>query len=275
MKIKTLKYILFNIVLLLNLIFVANVFWAWQIKYDCSIATKDKSEFLDDVSNSDFELIDEDVLDLAYDHLESYCCEKWFVSWSACSASLPPEYPESPYYYDHVIDIWFRKLDWNEDLLYSRIDMDEDALSWREEVREFSTEEDVNIPQQIRNKFDEYWDVWWFDWLHGKLQRVCIESKAVQESIFSILSDDVSVDDLHSSCLSMVDERVQREIAYLRWVLSQRWNHLLETNLNTYLDKYFARNRAIDMLEKFVYFEWLLMQVTKKVNEWTPQCSPW
>ncbi len=248
--------------------------YSWnQIPYDCSVADQDKDNFLERFSDIDNEILQEDEISLAYDHLESYCCEE-DILWDDCNL-LPPEYPESPYFYDHIVDIGFRKLDWNEELLYSQISSHEDGIQRREKINELAEQKDTVAPWIIYNTFRQHWNIWGGWWLYRKYQLVCIEAEKIQRKIFSIVSDDASIYQLTNACMDLVQDRVNREITYVRSLYTSRWDDLMQTNLRNYLDKYFARNRAIDFLEKMVYFEALLMQVTKKVNEWTPQCSPW
>lgn len=263
------KYILFWLVF----IFGTNLtWWALSIPYDCWVVNQEKDRYMEMFESLDNDILSEAELELAYDNLKDFCCSKSYLE-DDCDSWESKKYPESPYLYDHIVDIWFRKLDWEEELLYDWVELDEKWQERREEIRELANSEDIVSPQVINNTFDQYWDVWWSDWMYRKYQLLCKESWLVQTKVFSIFSDDTSVSELTNACNWMLQDRVDRELTYVKSLMNVRWDHFMTTNLINYTDKYFARNRWISLLEKLVHFEALLLQVTKKVNEWTPQCS--
>lgn len=258
-----------------SLLFYLSIwYWSNQVPYDCMIATEPKDKFLERFQDLNNNMLEEDEISLAYDHLQSYCCEKQFIWWNSCWSVLPPNYPESPFFYDHIIDIWFRKLDWNEDLLYSQINIDDTWKEWREFIKEMAEKEESYPPEVIKLKFEQIWKVWQTNWLHRKYQMVCLDAENIEKKLFSTSTDKITLLDLQRACKNHVHNRLSREVQYVQSLLLTRWNLLLQDNLDNYIDKYFARNRAMDYLERLAMFEWLLMQVTKKVNEWTWNCSP-
>jgi hypothetical protein len=81
----------------------------------------------------------------AHRHLKQFCCEK-YLSDDSCSG-LPKTknvYAQSPYLYDHLLNIGMRKMDGVEDhcdefdIDCARADGSRQQVEWREEMTEIA-----------------------------------------------------------------------------------------------------------------------------------------
>jgi len=64
------------------------------------------------------------------------------------------DYPKSPYFLDHIINIMIRRL-WPKS--YEDLELDKKAAEWEKIVDEYATSTDWNLPSKLDNQFKEYW----------------------------------------------------------------------------------------------------------------------
>lgn len=243
-------------------------------KYDCSLAASNIDDLLKSLKNSisNFKVFKEDDIKLAHQHLKSYCCKKWFLG-SDCDGWWSNT-PESPYLFDQLIDVWFRKLDGDPNLSYGG-QLDSDGKQRREEVRKLAKDPQWKNPGEILDLFNKYRDVkqTWTDKLSVKYNDTCEESRVIKMS-FPQVFDDESLDAGYSQCLSIASSRVNGEMTYVNYVMVYKWIKYLKDAIHNYLMDYFLKEKSMMVLEKLSEVQWKLWQWVQKVN-WAQNCNWW
>lgn len=102
------------------------------------------------------------AVNVAQDHLRTFCCKKKLLTDPSSCTNLDEVYLESPFLFDHILDIYLRRLDAFEktdstdDLLY---DLDPD-IQWRERrkfVVQVGQDPEGNAPMKIYDQYRKYW----------------------------------------------------------------------------------------------------------------------
>jgi hypothetical protein len=99
-------------------------------------------------------------LEIARNHLRSYCCVEKptlaSLSWKCENIEIGPE---SPYWYDHLIDVGLRKLD--AESMYPNMEPD---LSWKERREFVKNTEQLKTPECFKKNI---WNIGHY------LRRIC------------------------------------------------------------------------------------------------------
>ncbi len=103
-----------------------------------------------------------EAVNVAQNHLRSYCCKKGLLQDAETCKNLDTIYVESPFLFDHLLDIYLRRLD-----AFGKTDTTKDLMYWLEadpqwkERRDFMIEilQDPNgaPPMKIAEKYQKTW----------------------------------------------------------------------------------------------------------------------
>lgn len=225
-----------------------------------------------------------DDLEIARDHLRSYCCverknlftEKDFLKdWKCYNIVL---WPESPYWYDHLIDVGLRKLD--AEALYPEMEPDPQWKEWRDFLK--NTEE-VKNPESFQKAYIKYrqqskqylfadykWNVSSLDNvilnqdfnLHDKYINLCFIAMAYYQSL-PIVNIDIVAEWYYGKCLSMVKARIRQETSLAIMVSQYNAATLLVSGLTSYT-KQFVQDRLMKLFDKFVAISSLFNTLVKQ-----------
>lgn len=254
-----------------------------NFSYDCGITvgTKDnisRAKWVDNAGG----VLDKNSLEMAFLHLKNHC--NYIVWWA-----------ESNLLFDHLIDMWFRRLDAyeNENLRY-KLASDSVWSGWIAKLNEFTDTKKTTTPEQIINAYVEFW---WDDpqitidtpnsgtcavknydqlnlykrYLATCEMARCISLKktvVVQEWIMYTSAALVKTD----RCESIVSARKETELAFVRQLTARSALRTTESLFTSYTNTYF-KSRWSDLYENFTAFDQWLTFVNRKIQEWTATCS--
>lgn len=229
-------------------------------------------------------ILDEDAMKTALEHLKNYCDGK-------------NEWLESPYIFDQLIDISFRKIDAleNANLRYG-LKEDSKWSEWTKKIKEFTDPENNTVPEQVVQQFTtfwpsaEAWDIPYTPWnncylekydqlsVYGRYRAACEISTCIAKNITTVLQNSESSAKLLQTdrCrweYSVVHNRFLSEAAYVKQLLARTWMRTLTNTVQQYTSNYFISNRRQNLFDKFTQFDQYLSFVNRKVQEWTPVCS--
>lgn len=216
---------------------------------------------------------------------QQYCCERE-VSEKTCEGKLDGKkyYPESPYLFDHLINVWMRKFDGIEehcDILGIDCFTRDNAIlvqERREKLRAIADETDGTAPARIFELFKDYrWDIDTYTTSVGLNKianaylRMCNEAWAIRDAVKFWLTDvDSATSDgqwLVSVCRDIVQQRFLQEAQYVQSLMVEKWVQYVYDNMYSYMMEYFIANRMNAFVDKFgkldACFNMVLKYVTK------------
>ncbi len=236
---------------------------------DCVIfSTNQKSEnpfqVCDNIKN--LKVLNASGCRLAFQSLKDFCEDKSDYLW-----------PESSYIFDHLLDVWFRKLDALDDLV--RWSVDNDWQTRRIYVNKWVENIKWVRPQQIVDVFNYYWNP--NNWiLFKKYLYVCddiekIISKLITVNYFNNWKSTFSFDKdfLKRLCIQQVYSRYYKEEAFIRLLLIKKGNLMLENEWKNYVIKQFVQQDWQRLVEKFSKFVGYLTRIVKLIWEWAKNCN--
>lgn len=220
-----------------------------------------------------FKVVKSEDINVAISHLKQFCncCSEW-----KCSSY---KWAESPYLFDQLVDIVFRKLDWIQNLSYVKVD--EDAKVWRDYIKKVWENPDWAIPEDIQKKFLKYR---WRNWiLYKKYLKACEEIATVVQSIWLtiwwVISSykDTSFfykkSILEDKCKQLFLERYDKEYNLVKYYMIRKWNQILSNYWQSYVKKDLVDKQWQRLLEKFSKFLWYLTRIVKLIGNWTKNCN--
>lgn len=107
-----------------------------------------------------YEMLTEEGLLRALRNLKKYCCFDIEQNRKDPNCKkhdfddIKNDYPKSPYFLDHIINIMIRRL-WPK--TYEGIELDKKAAEWEKKVDEYATSTGWNLPSKLDELFKEYW----------------------------------------------------------------------------------------------------------------------
>ena len=247
-----------------------------------------------------------EAMEKAINHLTKYCCDTKKRSKELCDVSNSEEsYPESIYLFDHIFDVYLRRLDarqegenWN-DLLYE-LEPDSDGLAWREYITECGNNVKWLIPLEIKQKYESFWkksletDLRYLDnnWLvqderkqwvidainqydtwtlYDKYNLACDVANYISKERMRISW--ITTLDEYNMCKDLTDARIANEYTYTQTILVTKADKLLTSNLKAYFGTYFVNNKLSLLLQKIFDINTSFWEVNKAVTKLTDQCS--
>lgn len=111
-------------------------------------------------STSWYQMLTEEGFLRALRNLKKYCCFDTEQNKKDPNCKkldfddIQNDYPKSPYFLDHAINIMIRRL-WPK--TYEGLELDKKAAEWEKIVEEYSTSTEWNLPTKLTELFKEYW----------------------------------------------------------------------------------------------------------------------
>lgn len=226
-----------------------------------------------------------DDLDIARDHLRSFCCvEKPNLSALIWNCENLVMWPESPYWYDHLIDVWLRKLD--AESLYPEMVPDLQWKEWRDFLKDT---EKMKNPEIFSDKYKKYWiqsgvylfasykdadnlqiddilsKTQWFN-LYDKYINYCFIVMAIYDKWLNLKNIDIVADWYYwyyGTCLSMVKARIRQETSLAMAASQYNAANFLVGGLTSYT-KQFVQNRLMKLFDKIVAISSLFNTLVKQ-----------
>lgn len=227
----------------------------------------------------------------------NYCCKYHSNIVPAqmkteCENNPTDNYVDSPWLFDHFVDVGFRYLDGIENLQYDNTPIDIKWAERREKIIELGTNPNGAIPLAILNDYKTYrWD------RNKDMEVLQSQTQSCQDSIIRFQSYNQQRDSLPiaqkyfiicemSSCMASNEkntllagcqnvaiDRVVQEDAYVQSIVVYQGEQALNTNFSAYARSYVTHNRMTALLEKIVTMAKWLWFVDSKVPEMTRMCS--
>ena len=208
-------------------------------------------------------------------NLKAYCCSQ--VVPQACAwedkKNLPENYPESPYLFDHLLDITMRRLDGDKGLAYG-VDPDTTALERRNKITEIANNPDGWTAKEIEDiykeyrtpntnttkKIDENMTTVLKNYWKNELATLSLFDKyatlcTIIKSIYQDFKTDNKIPigsynggkNFFNKCETMVKDRVIRENGYVKILMVQKSNKLLDNANKAYTKKYFVEEKMMGL----------------------------
>lgn len=222
---------------------------------------------------------------LAVENLYAACCSLWEALISCSFEDEARENPpKSPYLSDHLLDIWFRKIDWNPDLIYDGIELYGSGKEWFE-IKQDIIEDMANpikdkkyTPKKILEEFKKYW--WDFNnpssndfSLKKQYEKVCKEAYFSASDKLKYFDNGIveffGNDKFNEICGSFVSNKTKNEISFVSWLIKLNGSQMVNNNLSDYINKwFFTRLQDLSSVFEQVYtnFAKFNQRVIKQVS---------
>lgn len=252
------------------ILFVLTFFCGFGFADDCSFNEIDFKPNL---------IFSQEDIELARSHLLNYCCKNKKLENGETFSSIKINidkckntsiWPDSPYWYDHFVDIGIRKLSAREDDLYDGMKPDEDWKKWIEFIEDVERQK---TPGLISKMYDEFWnvkypipDIFQNNFiraylniktdsfsntgmnLYHKYANLCLIVSNMYQDIWL---KSVVVFEQYWKCVNLVDSKINNE-KIITNVLSQKFAaNLLFDSFISYTDQ-FIQNRLMKLQDKIV-----------------------
>jgi len=214
-------------------------------------------------------------LSIAYDHLFASCCESEdFIDMSVC-AQPTQVYLESPYIFDHLIDVGFRRLDVVG--AYSGQIIDSWAQAWYDFLHPSATWTLTLTPLMVQAQYKNYRSLTHSpllqdeDWslesylplytgfsLRDKYYNLCyVVKNAYQKRLQSNpknwvidIWNQYSPSSLYSSCMDLAEKKVDQQLIFAQTLMVERSTSTLETTIQSYTMTNFVKDRLMSLMDK-------------------------
>lgn len=290
--------------------------------HDCHLFTEqtlrdfDTSIFRTSVKNVDaINPITKEWLQKALINLKTQCCNENILNnnpkmLASCKADENliknrTDYAQSVFLFDHLIDIWIRRLKVYN--LYSGVKADEQAQKWIEELNEQLTTAEGKTPPEISKNRKEYW------WLEGQEQYILPNYNWVsqqeyqgaikdtvkntktfeeykkrnlltkyknicQESIYlmTYLPIDFKSSELtkaQEKCTVLIQKILNEETVALRDVIDYKAQRLIFQNIEEYAQNYLFTTRAMKAQENMLRWVSNAFGVVRMIPKLIKKCN--
>jgi len=242
-------------------------------------------------------------------NLKAYCCETHILSDEQFCAKdkdkFVETYPESLYFYDHLVDVGLRRLDVLNS--YEDVPLDTKGAEWRQEISKVSTQE-ASFALWVEQLVQKYWGVKnddypyalpFFDWsvfhlydeyklrslvsdmnyskrnVYQRYQDVCGMSASLylwqrqnkSRDLTATLQSDFEV------CQAMVNQRILDEMLYAKTIIQNQATKLLMKSINVYAVEYYWKEKLFDLLDTALAVWELFTTVAKIAPAGTATCN--
>lgn len=274
--------------------------WVWfaATRYDCSLVVNGVQKAASNYqSQSNNTLYDKQTITLALQHLADYCCKKWYVEWEEACADIENRkwWAESPYIFDHLLNLWFRRLDAEQDAtLRYNLPADTAWAEWKTKLKTFNNPESLTKPNDIVTTYNstKFWqetftstplesctlsnEIYTTLSLYDRYKVACDISVCIakSQSIIWENSATTSVRRLETNpCDTLLASRKNTETALVKQLLTRVWIRTITSIVEQYTNNYFVWTRWQNLYEQRASFDQSLTFVNRKIQEWTPVCS--
>ena len=209
-----------------------------------------------------------------------------------CVTNPTDDFVDSPWLFDHLVDVGFRYLDGVKDLQYDNTPTDVKGKEWREKITEIGSNPNGTIPLAIMSEYQKFrWDRNKDLEIIQSQKQSCVDSvvrfkKYNQERDTLPLTQKYFVICELSSCMSsneknallprcqnVARERILQEDTYVQAIAVKQWEQSIQTSFNGYARGYLNHTRLDKLLEKIVMMAKWFGFVDAKVPEMTRMCS--
>lgn len=229
----------------------------------------------------------------------NYCCAKHpnttppeMDQYCADNKLKAGTYADSPWLYDHLVDVGFRYLDGVPELQYEGAVVDTKWWERKTTISEAWSNPYGAIPLDIMNKYKTYrWDRTKSFEIMQSQQQTCPDSITrfeeynrtwntlpLAQKYFIICELSSCMANAQKNaflpyCQQLAKERVINEDDYVQALLITQWQQALQTNFDVYARSYMNHQRLNELLVKFVTMAKGIGFVDNKVPEMTRMCS--
>ena len=199
-------------------------------------------------------------------NLKAYCCAQ--VVNPPCTdkekANLPKKYMESAYLFDHLIDISMRRLDGNKALAYG-LEPDPTGSERRTKINEIASTTTGIPANEIEKIYKSYrtlhenenFDITKYNAgnsatfsLRDKYNTLCPTIKNLYEDIKGGTNDIIiwwylDENSFFNGCENLVQKRVEKENGYIKILMVQKSNQLLNESMKAFTQKHFVEEKLM------------------------------
>ena len=243
-----------------------------------------------------------EAMEMAFHNLNKYCCDAKIINCDNSNDNTL--YPESIYIFDHILDVYLRRLDAKEkndnwgNLSYN-LQADWSGLEWRNFITTQGNSTTGTKPLEIKTKYEKYWlwtkdvasfinndkdtkstwdnsiksnIIWYTSWtLRDKYNLSCDLVNYIVENY--ITNGKWLTQSEYELCKKLSNSRIDRERTYTQTLLMQKANILLWSNIDSYLSKYFVNDKLSELQQVMFDINSSFSEINKWVSKLTPQCS--
>jgi len=227
---------------------------------------------------------------IARSHLLAYCCKEKFRKdenyKKYCTADLPINFPESDFFYDHLIDVWFRSLDVVG--IYDGQIVDKDA----QERNIFITDPTkATTPIIIQNEYTKNRSqkrflsnttMSWYNeeaWLWGvtladKYVNLCYLIKRIysDEKLVGYIERNINSYKYYKDCRMVANYRINQEYSLAKLLMAQASIRTLTDSIKSYAIDEFVQNRLMKLFDKLSDISELFSTISSQASL-TEKCS--
>ncbi len=131
-------------------------------------------------------ILPKEAIIVAENHLKSFCCKEWYLRDAKVCSKLDEVYPESSFLFDHILDVYLRRLDafWGDKnskgLMYG-LSPDPQGKERRDFMVKALKNPLGSSPDSINAQYWKYWKMT-TDPIHNIDQRDNVECRIIQQN---------------------------------------------------------------------------------------------
>lgn len=300
-------------ILIVSILILCWISYAADEVWDCEIFLEDNYLDARNKNNEDNLIISnlskampKEAIEKAFENLNAYCCET--KKTTVCNGKNNKIYPESIYLFDHLLDVYLRRLDakeaddnW-ENLLYG-LEPDLSGKEWRQFITNRWNDVKWSLPLEIDQIYKTNWNLTinispysklydkdfkqrsddfesqillYDQWtLRDKYNFACdiaVYINKFSSNWITFSSNEVTTEE-YNACKNLTTSRISNEKVYTQTVLMQKGNVLLWSNIKSYLLSYFISNK-LNELEGLVHeINTSFAEINKAIIKLTNKCS--
>lgn len=229
-------------------------------------------------------------LSVAYDNLYAYCCKETLFPEGQWNCILAPQkvYLESPYLFDHLIDVGFRRLEvvgaysgqiidtwakaWYDFLHPSTWTLALTPLMVQEQYKNQWSLTHIPLLQDEAGDLKNYLPLYTGFSLRDKYYNLCYVVKNAYQRVLQWdpkkwpmdIWNQYNPSSLYSTCMSLAEQKVSRELTFTQTLMVERSSSTLETTMQSYTMTSFVKDRLMILMDKLKSVVALFEKITKQ-----------
>lgn len=301
-----LKLLLLSIVWFIS---ISKTFWLELDKWDCWIilATWWNFQRIENRSWNNEKVFPKESIKTAMLNLKAFCCKQNTPGSETPSCKydkenwlLQEQYVDSSLLVDHLTDIWLRRLDAIEKLLYPWVESDPIWKQRREFIKQKAQQKDWTTPTDIISETEKqrtlntnYILDYRKDWNYAKeykswriektkdyenrplinrYQNICENIAYIYWESPWELNNYIKTY-RYDNCKSLVTDVKNRNILYTKVIILKKSNKLLYDNAESYVTSYFGKTRLEKLKDTVLSILQAFSTVNKQVIKLVQECS--